>query len=295
MVFDPTFGGKYTGGQGQPYSASWNAGDWAAYNASMQPQGGPAAGGGGAGYNGPGTINDTAFTNAIPQALGYGNAAVQVGNDPQNALYDRTLGQYKDQVNADLASRGLSMSGAGAGIMGQDLNNFNIDWQNTQLGRMQQAQSIYSGYGGTAADFGRLTQGVAQSGFDNSGKLGQSMYRAPNNSFGGTDPSTSLFQSQQDFLNDPSTYAGTGPDTTTWTGGGQNYNQMMYGPNGFNLASPGASNDPSQSYTGEMYGPPAPQGQQYSGAMYGPPSSAYNPGLAMMDPNNPNAVYSGGY
>lgn len=70
--------------------------------------------------------------------------------DPQNALYDRTRQQMQDQVRAGQAARGLGDSAAGAGEEDQAMSNFNIDWQNAQLGR--QATGIQAA--GTAQNAG---------------------------------------------------------------------------------------------------------------------------------------------
>jgi hypothetical protein len=56
--------------------------------------------------------------------------------DPQSALYNRTLQQLTDQTRAGLEARGVDMTPYGAGVEGQTLNNFNIDWQNNLLNRM---------------------------------------------------------------------------------------------------------------------------------------------------------------
>ena len=55
--------------------------------------------------------------------------------DPQSALYARTAQQTQDQTRAGLEARGVDNTPYGAGIEGQNMNNFNIDWQNQQLQR----------------------------------------------------------------------------------------------------------------------------------------------------------------
>lgn len=71
------------------------------------------------------------------------NQVLQTGFDPQQSLYNRTAGQLGNQTGAMLANSGLGTSGAGAGIMGNTMSNFNIDWQNNQLGRQTQALGAY--------------------------------------------------------------------------------------------------------------------------------------------------------
>jgi hypothetical protein len=75
-------------------------------------------------------------------AFGMGGGLEQLGGqiagtafDPQNALYNRTLQQTQDQTRAGLEARGMDNTPYGAGVEGQALNNFNIDWQNNQLQR----------------------------------------------------------------------------------------------------------------------------------------------------------------
>lgn len=72
------------------------------------------------------------------QLLGGENQLLQTSMDPQSALYARTLGQVTDQSNAINSMYGLGNSPVGAGITGQNVSNFNIDWQNQQLQRQLQ-------------------------------------------------------------------------------------------------------------------------------------------------------------
>ena len=62
-------------------------------------------------------------------------AIMQQGFDPQQALYARTLQQVQDAQRAGAAASGVGTSPYGAGLENQALSNFNIDWQNQQLGR----------------------------------------------------------------------------------------------------------------------------------------------------------------
>jgi hypothetical protein len=74
------------------------------------------------------------------QAQQAAQGVYQTAFDPQQALYGRTQQQLQDQVRASQGARGLGVSGVGAGLENQAMSNFNIDWQNAQLGR--QAQGI---------------------------------------------------------------------------------------------------------------------------------------------------------
>lgn len=65
--------------------------------------------------------------------------------DPQGALYDRTLQRVTDQERAGQSARGLAMSPYGAGLEGQTLSNFNIDWENSMLARQLQAANLLKG------------------------------------------------------------------------------------------------------------------------------------------------------
>jgi hypothetical protein len=60
---------------------------------------------------------------------------IQSAFDPQSQLYNYLQSQNANQVNADLASRGLGMSGAGAQIAAQQNQLFNQNWQNNLLNR----------------------------------------------------------------------------------------------------------------------------------------------------------------
>lgn len=67
-----------------------------------------------------------------------------MGFDPRQALYDRTLTQVQNQARSADAVRGLNASGVGAGIENQNTRNFNIDWQNQQLQRAIAAAGGFS-------------------------------------------------------------------------------------------------------------------------------------------------------
>lgn len=87
--------------------------------------------------------------------LNAGQNVFQMGLDPQNALYDRTLNNVQQQVNANNSMYGLGSSAAGAGVANQALSNFNIDWQNNQLSRALQGLQGYAGAANTAGSYGQ--------------------------------------------------------------------------------------------------------------------------------------------
>lgn len=118
-----------------------------------------AANNAGAGYSNLANILNTqsgqnfGTQNAL---LGAGQQVFNLGLDPQSALYDRTRQQVTDQSNAVNSAYGLGSSAAGAGMTNQALSNFNIDWQNNQLGRALQGLQGYAGAAGTAGRYGEL-------------------------------------------------------------------------------------------------------------------------------------------
>lgn len=83
--------------------------------------------------------------------LGDINPLISMGYDPQQALYARTQQQVTDQSNAAAAASGVGGTPYGQGVTGQTLSNFNIDWQNQQLGRATQAAGAASGLAGAGA------------------------------------------------------------------------------------------------------------------------------------------------
>ncbi len=89
-------------------------------------------------------------------ASGLENSAANIlasSQDPQSALYDRTLQRVQDQARAANSAAGLGTSGVGAGLEDQATNNFNIDWQNQQLNRqIQGAQGASGAYNSALND-----------------------------------------------------------------------------------------------------------------------------------------------
>lgn len=75
----------------------------------------------------------------------YISQALQTGFDPQQALYGQQRQQTLDQANAVNAQSGLGGTPYGASTADNALNNFNINWQNQQLGRQQTASQTASG------------------------------------------------------------------------------------------------------------------------------------------------------
>src|ERR1700756_743072 len=148
---------------------------------------------------GAGMGTNQALTGAVPgltQPLG-GVASQILGTsmDPQQALYGRTLQQITDQSNAMNSMYGLGKAPAGAGVTGQNVSNFNIDWQNQQLARQIQgaqaaggaqsniAQILSTLYGGGASALGGLA-GVGAGSYGNLAGLGLQGYGLAGNQLG---------------------------------------------------------------------------------------------------------------
>lgn len=70
------------------------------------------------------------------------NQILQTGFDPQNALFNQTANQALQQQNAINAMSGVGTSPYGAGVTGQAMQNFDLNWQNQQLARQSQAAQI---------------------------------------------------------------------------------------------------------------------------------------------------------
>jgi hypothetical protein len=60
-------------------------------------------------------------------------AVMNTAFDPQSALYQRYLQQLQQQSQANYAQSGVGSSPYAAGLMDQNLQNFNISWQAQQL------------------------------------------------------------------------------------------------------------------------------------------------------------------
>ena len=91
----------------------------------------------------------------------YAQQILQNGFDPQNALYGRAAQQLTDQTRAGQSARGIAMSPYGASLENQALSNFNLDWQDRQLGRQNTALGGFNSavQGGVGAGQGALGLG----------------------------------------------------------------------------------------------------------------------------------------
>lgn len=98
----------------------------------------------------------------------------QTAFDPQGALYAQQLQQSQDAQNAMAAMYGVASSPYGAGLAAQNTNNFNIDWQNAQLGRQVQGAGAIQGLdslSGSLAGQGAQLQNVGLNTYTQAGML----------------------------------------------------------------------------------------------------------------------------
>lgn len=96
--------------------------------------------------------------------LPYATDIMNMGMDPQNALYDRTVHDLTQQQRAGQAARGIEMSPYAAGMEADTLKDFNIDWRNTQLDRATRAGEAATAMGRGAFDIGSDASKLAASG-----------------------------------------------------------------------------------------------------------------------------------
>ncbi len=87
---------------------------------------------------------------------------LQAGFDPQSALFNRGQQQSLDQSNAINAMSGLAGTPYGASVSANALGNYDINWQNQQLGREAQATGAAGSAAGQAANLYGAAPGLAQ-------------------------------------------------------------------------------------------------------------------------------------
>lgn len=83
-----------------------------------------------------------------------GQQTFDTAQDPQQALYGRTQQQLQDQVRASDSARGVAMSPYSAGVENKAMSDFNIDWNNAQLGRQVQGLGAMSQANNAATNVG---------------------------------------------------------------------------------------------------------------------------------------------
>jgi hypothetical protein len=165
---------------------------------------------------------------SVNSALPYGQQILTTAFDPQNALYARTQQQVQDQAGAQLAASGVGSTPFGQGVMGQDLSNFNIDWQNNQLSRESQGLSSYDSLLGSAASgYGAAT---------NLGASGAALPYDTSNAI--NNASLGALQTEQGLYNTPTQTAG-------------NWVQQVFGDQ---MQQYGAEEAQNQSFWGDIGG-----------------------------------------
>ena len=101
----------------------------------------------GTGYNTTGTQSLGASQGLSTDA----NQLLQNAFSPNSALYNQGLQNATNQGNVALAQNGLTNSPYGAAVQGQNLNNYNLGWEQNQLANENQALGT-AGQAQTAAN-----------------------------------------------------------------------------------------------------------------------------------------------
>lgn len=136
------------------------------YASGYQSGAGQAAGlGTGAAYTGYGTGQQ--LVGAGQSLLPYATSIANMGLDPQQALYNQQFALNQNQANANNAMQGIAGTPYGAGVTNQADQNFNLAWQNNQLGRAVQgaqgAEGVLGQAGSTiGAGVNQMGQGASQ-------------------------------------------------------------------------------------------------------------------------------------
>lgn len=131
-LYNQITAGQTPGQKLSPYAVT------AGTNAATNPYG-TLATQGALNYVTPGA-NLAASAIAGNQALqGGANQILSTGFDPQQALFNQQQNQVLQQAAAANAMAGIQSSPYGASTAGNTLANFDLNWQNNQLGRQAQA------------------------------------------------------------------------------------------------------------------------------------------------------------
>jgi hypothetical protein len=154
LVNNP-YAGQYQQGANQAAGAGWNVG-------------GQQIGAG------------LGLMDAGQQTLPYAQSILQTGFDPQSALYNQQFQLQQDQQRAGQAARGISMTPYGAGLENKANSDFDIAWQNAQLGRQNTALQG-AGYGlNSAGNAINLGQNVSTLGVNGLGQAAAMPYSTAN-------------------------------------------------------------------------------------------------------------------
>ena len=228
---------------------------------------------------------------------GAGNSVLNTAFDPQNALYNQQFQQNTDQTRAGLEARGLDTSAAGQGIENNSNQNFNIAWQNAQLGR--QSQGITSA---AAADQSASALGTnAGTNYAQGGAMPFQAYTGVNDATG---------SALQNYLGGMSTLAGNATNANNLgaagaqqmaAGSAMPYNQQSQYYNNL-ISNYGSIGQGAQSYGnlstagGNMYGQAGQLGNQAVGFAQNTGALPYNASQTIMG-NQGTALtnYQGAY
>lgn len=87
----------------------------------------------------------TAMINHGQDLYGAGSQLWHDAQDPENALRDRTQQRVVDSSRAASSARGIGTSGESVGMENNAVSNFNLDWNDRQLGREIQGMQGMTG------------------------------------------------------------------------------------------------------------------------------------------------------
>lgn len=181
-----------------------------------------AAGAAGTGYTdvGNNSINlSNLLSSTSPTALNAGTNVLNMGMDPQNALYAQQLQKTNDQANVSNAQYGLTGQQAAGNVQQAD-QNFNTSWQENEL---QRALQGLAGYNQTTANIGTTGTAAQNVGSAGAGSVlagGETPYAA-GNAIGGNQE-TALTQLLSQLLGPVNSSQGTISNLEQYLGLGVN-------------------------------------------------------------------------
>lgn len=154
--------------------------------------------------------------------------------DPQNALYNQTKQNVQNQAGVSNAQSGLTNSPYGASLTNNANTNFNIDWQNNQLGRQAQGISSAATGLGAAGQAGTTAYNLGNSGAQATLGSGAVPLTAYNNNLANLQNALNAYSTSQTAGNansqtavsDLLSYLGLG---ATQSDQQANFNQTAYG------------------------------------------------------------------
>lgn len=211
------------------------------------------------------------FTGREGALTGAGESVWNTALDPEGALRDRTQQRVVDASRAATSARGIGMGGESAGLEDQAVSNFNLDWNDRQLGReVSGAQALT----GTSDAAGRQAQG-AEGAYTGATNFYQNAYQLPFNlaSTYGSAMGTSVYNPMNALGGNLAQYMGLG-QSASQAAFGQNQTNMNNLTSGLNqfAQSPWLQsyfNTPSNWSGGSYTSNPSDIGYYGSGDNYG--------------------------